>query len=207
MPSLALKDLVASDHTALLIQEVQNSVVGAGSALPALAQAANEVGIFENLRSLAIAARASGIPVIHATAENLPGGFGSNHNARLFAGARKAGAHNAAGSEAVEPVTAIGAADGDIVYPRYHGLSPLTGAQLDSLLRNAGVTTLVVTGVSLNIAIPNVVFDAVNRSYQVVVVTDAVAGVPVEYGKAVVANTLSLLATLVTTQDLIDTWA
>jgi len=206
MPSIALRDLVAPGHTALLIQEVQNSVVGADSALPALAQAAKEVGVFDNLRPLAVAARALGVPVIHATAENLPGGFGSNHNARLFAGARKAGADNAAGSEAVQPVAAVGVAEGDIVYPRYHGLSPLTGAQLDSLLRNAGITTLVVTGVSLNIAIPNVVFDAVNRSYQVVVVTDAVAGVPVEYGRAVVANTLYLLATLVTTKELLDTW-
>jgi nicotinamidase-related amidase len=46
----------------------------------------------------------------------------------------------------------------------------------------------------------------VNRSYQVVVVTDAVAGFPVEYGQAVLEHSLSLLATLVTTDDLIAVW-
>jgi nicotinamidase-related amidase len=60
--------------------------------------------------------------------------------------------------------------------------------------------------VSLNIAIPNVVFDAVNRGYQVVVVTDAVAGVPVDYGRAVIENTLALLATLVSTEELLAAW-
>jgi nicotinamidase-related amidase len=94
-----------------------------------------------------------------------------------------------------------------VVLPRYHGLSPMTGSSLDSLLRNNGVTTVVVVGVSLNVAIPNLVFDAVNRSYQVVVVSDAVAGVPVEYGQQVVAHTLSLIATLATVDEVVEAWA
>ena len=59
---------------------------GDESALPALAEAAREVGVIANALRLAPAARAAGVPVIHATAENLPGGFGVNRNARLFAG-------------------------------------------------------------------------------------------------------------------------
>jgi len=96
--------------------------------------------------------------------------------------------------------------DGDLVLPRYHGLSPMTGGPLDSLLRNAGVSTIVVAGVSLNIAIQNLVFDAVNRSYQVVVVTDAVAGIPLEYGADVLQHTLALVATLATTDDIVAAW-
>ena len=53
-------------------------------------------------------------------------------------------------------------------------------------------------GVSLNIAIPNFVMDAVNAAYRVVVPKDAVAGIPTEYGAAIIANTLSLLATITT---------
>jgi nicotinamidase-related amidase len=98
-------------------------------------------------------------------------------------------------------------AEGDLVLPRYHGLSPMTGTHLDPLLRNEGISTVVVTGVSLNVAIPNLVFDAVNRSYQVVVVTDAVAGIPVEYGRQVVEYALRPLATLATTDDLLGIWA
>jgi nicotinamidase-related amidase len=50
------------------------------------------------------------------------------------------------------------------------------------------------------------VFEAVARSYQVVLPTDAVAGVPVAYGEAVVANSLGLVATLTTTAELVATW-
>jgi hypothetical protein len=35
---------------------------------------------------------------------------------------------------------------------------------------------------------------------------DAVAGIPTDYANAVIDNTLSLLATLTTTDDLIGTW-
>jgi len=54
------------------------------------------------------------------------------------------------------------------------------GTDLDVVLRNLGVSTIVVVGVSLNIAIPNVVMDAVNAAYRVVVPRDAVAGIPTE---------------------------
>jgi len=207
MPTVALEELVAPDHTVVVLQEVQNGVVGPTSALPALAESARAAGMFEHLRTLTATARAVGVPVIHTTAETLPNGFGANNNARLFAGARRAGAANTPNSDSVAPLAEIDPADSDIVLPRYHGLSPMTGGQLDSLLRNSGITTMVVTGVSLNVAIPNMVFDAVNRSYQVVVVTDAVAGVPPEYGRAVLDNTLRLVATLVTTAELVAAWS
>jgi nicotinamidase-related amidase len=46
---------------------------------------------------------------------------------------------------------------------------------------------------------------ALNAEYRVVVPRDAVAGIPSDYADAVIANTLSLLATLTTTDALIDT--
>jgi nicotinamidase-related amidase len=205
MAQPGLRELTRPGATALVVQEVQNGVIGPEAALRELADAAAEVGVIPNTARLAAAARAAGITVIHATAENLPGGFGANRNARLFAAARKLGAANAAGTSSVHPVDEVYAA-GDLIVPRYHGLSPMAGTQLDSLLRNAGVTTVVVAGVSLNVAIPNLVFDAVNRSYQVVVAADAVAGTPAEYGRQVIDNCLRLLATVVSTDDLVEAW-
>ena len=58
------------------------------------------------------------------------------------------------------------------------------GTDLDAILRNLGVTTIVAVGVSLNVAIPNLVMDAVNAGYRVVLPRDAVAGIPAEYGDA-----------------------
>jgi nicotinamidase-related amidase len=206
MPERVLRELLLPPHrTALVFQEVQNGVVGADSAFPELAAAASATGVVANCTRLGAAARAAGVPVIHATAQNLPGGFGVNRNARLFDVARRVGAENAPGTASVRPVDGLHAG-GDLVLPRYHGLSPLTGGPLDSLLRNGGIGTIVVAGVSLNVAIPNLVFDAVNRSYRVVVARDAVAGVPEEYGSMVIEHTLRLIATLAGTDELIAAW-
>jgi biuret amidohydrolase len=48
--------------------------------------------------------------------------------------------------------------------------------------------------------------DAVNLGYQVVVPRDAVAGVPSSYADAVLDNTVSLLAEVVTTADVLAAW-
>ncbi|MBV8986444.1 MAG: isochorismatase family protein, partial [Acidimicrobiia bacterium] len=82
----------------------------------------------------------------------------------------------------------------------------MAGTELDPVLRNMGVSTIVAVGVSVNIAIQNLAFDAVNHGYQVVIPRDAVAGVPDEYAQAVLDNTLSLVATLTTAAALVRTW-
>jgi biuret amidohydrolase len=82
----------------------------------------------------------------------------------------------------------------------------MAGTDLDPLLRNLGVATLVVVGVSVNVAVTNLVMDAVNLGYRVVLPRDAVAGVPADYADAVIDNTLSLLATVTTTADVVATW-
>ena len=89
------------------------------------------------------------------------------------------------GTDAVQVPDLIGVDPSDIVLPRHHGLGPMTGTQLDSMLRNLGVTTIVGVGVSVNIGMTNFAFDAVNRGYQFVMPTDAIAGVPADYAAAV----------------------
>lgn len=201
-----LAELVTPDRCALILQEVQIGLVGRPGVLGGLSEAAREVGLIANLEKLTAAARGGGVVVIHCTAETLVGGFGSNRNARLFALARRAGVLDDADGRTVGPVPSL-LEPGDIVLPRHHGLSPLTGSQLDSLLRNEGLTTIVATGLSLNVAIPNLVFDAVNRAYQAVVPVDAVAGVPPAYGREVIEHTLRPLATLTTVDELVSLWS
>jgi nicotinamidase-related amidase len=182
-------------------------VVGEPSALPALAAAAAEVDLVAHCAALARAARAAGIPVIHCTAETRDDGLGGNKNARLFMGVKKSPVPLSPGSAAVQRPDEIGVEPTDLVLARYHGLGPMTGTQLDSVLRNQGVTTIVGVGVSVNIGMTNFAFDAVNHGYQFVMPRDAVAGVPPEYAEAVIANTLSLVATLTTTADILAAWS
>ena len=199
-----LARLVDPAHTALVTQEVQRGVVGDLSQLPALAAAAKAA--IPNVARLVEAARAAGVPVIHCTAERREDGRGANSNARIFQYMGRAEVKLLPGSPAAAIVPEIRVDPADIVLPRLHGLSPFHGTELDFVLRNLGATTLVGVGVSVNVAIQNLAFDAVNSSYQVVIPRDAVAGFPEEYVEAVFANTLSAVATCPTTAELIEAW-
>jgi nicotinamidase-related amidase len=203
--AVPLVQLVAPEHTALLTQECQVGVIGGASPLPELAKAAQQV--LPNVARLVEAARAAGARVIHCTAERRADGLGANANARLFAYMAKSPVPLAPGSAAAALVPEIRVAESDLVLRRLHGLSPFSGTELDPILRNLGVRTVVGVGVSVNVAIQNLAFDAVNTGYQVVIPRDAVAGFPREYVEAVFAHTLGAVATLVTTADLLTAWS
>jgi nicotinamidase-related amidase len=200
-----LADLLRPSHTVLVTQECQRGVIGNLSVLPALAEAAKE--LIPNVARLAAAARTAGVRVVHCTVLQRADSFGRNQNARLFQLARKGPVRMLPGSEAAEIVPEIAVEPADVVVPRFHGLSPFQGTELDALLRNEGVRTLVVTGVSVNVAITSLTFEAVNAGYQVVIPRDAVAGVPAEYVDAVFAHTLRVVATVVTTAEVVGAWA
>ncbi|MCT9005711.1 cysteine hydrolase [Streptomyces sp. NPDC054766] len=204
MPSFEqLSELLDPAGTVLLTVECQQGVVGQDSALPELAKEARSSGALAHVARLVDAAHESGVQVIHAVAERRPDGRGANRNARLFRAAERLPVQQLTGTTAVRIAPPIEVAEEDFVVRRLHGLSPIAGTDVDPLLRNLGCRTLVVTGVSANIAIPNAVFDAVNRGYTVVVPADAVAGVPSEYTPAMVRNTLALVATITTTDDVL----
>ncbi|MGW6782321.1 cysteine hydrolase [Streptomyces sp. NPDC054987] len=193
--------------TALLTVECQNGVVGEESALPELAKEARDSGMLGRVAALVEAARGAGVQVLHAVAERRPDGLGANSNARLFRAAGRLPVRQLTGSRAVEVAAPVTVSDRDLVVRRLHGLSPMAGTDLDALLRNLGIRTLVVTGVSSNIAIPNTVFDAVNFGYQVVVPADAIAGVPASCTAEVIRNSLALVAAVTTTEALLEAWA
>jgi nicotinamidase-related amidase len=190
---------------ALVTSECQNGVIGAQSVLPELAAAARDT-VITNGALLCAAARAAGAPVIHGVAGRRPDDRGSNRNARLFGAMLKSPVRLDLGTPAADVVPEYDVQRSDLVLSRIHGLNPMSGTDLDPILRNLGVSTLVVIGVSVNIAVTNLVMDAVNHGYQVVLPRDAVAGVPADYTAAVIDNTLSLLATVTTTDDIIRAW-
>jgi nicotinamidase-related amidase len=201
-----LAALVVPAHTAIVTSEVQNGVVGGRSVLPQLAEAA-QAGMVPALRKLLPVARAAGVQVVHCTAYRRADGKGANVNARMFKGVQKAPVQLLPGSAEVEVLADVGPDPDDLVLTRTHGLDPMTGTDLDPVLRNLGVRTVVVTGVSVNVAITNLVMDCVNRGYDVVLPRDAVCGIPADYADAVIDNTLALLAAITTTDDLIGIWS
>jgi nicotinamidase-related amidase len=201
----ALTDVAAPGHTAIVTQECQGAVMGPNAGLALLAEEARRAAL-PNIVRLLPAARKAGVRVVHCLVQRRPDGLGSNHNAKLFARGG-AGVDITPGTAGAALLPELGPEPTDLTLARWHGVGPMGGTDLDAVLRNLGVSTIVVVGVSLNIAIPNLVMDAVNAAYRVVVPRDAVAGLPTEYGEAVIANTLSLLASITTTDELLDSWA
>lgn len=200
-----LTQLVDPAHTAIVTQECQGAVIGANPALPQLAEIAHRVAV-PNIARLVRAARSAGVPVVHCLAMRRADGQGSNHNARLFVGMLKTGVPLLPGTEAVEVIPEIGVEPTDVVLSRLHGLGPMGGTDLDPVLRNLGITTIVGVGVSVNVAMLNFAMDAVNAGYQFVMPRDAVAGIPEAYAESVLDNTISLLATLPTTDEVLSAW-
>lgn len=201
-----LAEMVAPGHTAMLTMEMQRGIIGDLAVIPDLAAEVANQSVIANAARLGDAARGAGVRVVHCTAEFRADRAGSIANAPMLAVMMRSPGHLEVGSPAAEVVGELGPHPSDIVSSRRHGISPFTGTDLDAILRNLGVRTVVATGVSLNLGIPGLAIEAVNLGYRVAVVTDAVAGVPRDYGRAVMDNTLALLATRVTVDDLIAVW-
>ncbi len=203
--ALDLVQLLHPSHTALVTSEIQRGVIGDYSALPELAKEARAV--IPNIARLVAGARQAGARVIHCIAERRADGAGANTNTRLFQYMAKAEPKLLPGSPQSEIVPEVRVEASDLVLSRLHGLSPFQGTELDFLLRNMGVTTLIGVGVSLNVALMNFTFDAVNASYQVVLPADAVAGTPREYGEQVLEHTLRNVCTVVRSDDILRAWS
>jgi biuret amidohydrolase len=201
-----LASLVTPWRAAVVTSEIQNGLLGDPSVFPQLAEAARDTMVPAAAR-LVKAARAAGVQVVHCTFSHRPDRKATNTNARLFTGARESGVRLDRGSAAAAVIPEVGAEPDDLVLTRTHGLGPMAGTDLDPILRNLDLHTIIVVGVSVNVAVTNLVMDAVNHGYDVVLPRDAVCGVPSDYAAAMIDNTLSLLATLTTVDDLVECWS
>ena len=156
---MTLRELVDPAHTAIVTQELQGAVVGPDAGLRALADEARREAL-PNIARLLPAARSAGVPVVHCLVQRRADGLGSNHNAKLFA----IGASGVAiepGSQGATLLPEFGPEPTDLVLHRWHGLGPMGGTDLDAVLRNMGVRTIVAVGVSLDVEVAGLVLVAV----------------------------------------------
>lgn len=158
------------------------------------------------------AARANGIRVVHATAEERSDGAGQAINCKIFAISAKRRAESGRGpTDAGEPgaalVDELDVQPSDVKVPRMHGMTPFTGTELDAVIRNLGARTIVLIGVSVNLGIMGAALSALDLGYQVVIPRDGVVGLPKAYADAVIENSLSMIATITTADDLLACWA
>jgi nicotinamidase-related amidase len=201
-----LQSLLEPARAALVLMECQEGVIGGGGKLGALAEAVARHGTVAALGRVLAAARRRRVPVFHCTMSRRPDGGGAAANCLLLAATARRGPGLVPGSPQQAIVAPLAPAEGEWVVTRFHGLTPFHGTELDQLMRNQGVRTIVAAGVSVNVGILGLALEAVNAGYQVVIPRDAVAGTPDEYVDAVFEHTLRLLATVTTSKELEEVW-
>jgi nicotinamidase-related amidase len=193
-------------RAAVLTMEMQRGVVGDMSTIPDLADAVASEGIIKNTAKVLDVARSVGVPVVHCLAGFRGDRAGTPLNAPLIKAMLRDPNHLLIGTPATEVVPELWSEPSDLTSIRMHGVSPFGGTDLDGLLRNMEVHTLVVTGVSVNLGIVGLAIEAVNLGYEVVIARDAVTGVGSEYVEDVIANTLRLIARIASVDDVISAW-
>ena len=188
------------------MMECQEGIIGGGGKLGALADAVARHRTVEHIAQVLRAARVARVPAFHCTMSRRPDGGGAVANCLLLAASAKRGIGLSPGSPQQAVVTPLAPVDGDYVLTRFHGVTPFHGTELDPILRNLGVRTVVATGVSVNLGILGLTIEAVNAGYQVVIPRDAVAGTPDEYVEQVFEHTLRLLATVTGVEQVCEAW-
>lgn len=191
--------------TALLIIECQNGVVGADSVLPDLAAVVRPA--LPTIGRLARGARDAGVQVVHLTFSPVAGNRSCNRKPLLFKGILRNMDDWGPGHPATQVVDEVGVGPDDLVLPRATGLSPTYGTDTFKLLRNLGITAVVVAGVSTNIAIPAVLTEAVDEGFDVLVARDAALGSPAAYADQMMQHTIGMIAQLTTVDELVSEWA
>jgi nicotinamidase-related amidase len=161
---------------ALVISECQLGILDpAASVTPALAAQAAERGIVPRIAKLARAFRAAGLPVVHCHIAHRHDLAGIKPNSLLGALAIKNRTLIAGTPDALPPPE-LAPQPGDHVSSRETGITAFYGTDLDATLRLRSVETIVLTGVSTDVAIPGFALEAVNRGYYVRIPADCVAG-------------------------------
>ncbi len=194
-------------HTAVLTMELQRGVCGDLTPVPYLTNAVTAAGVDTQAARLVQAARTNHLTVVHCTFSIRPDGAGARLDLPVMAAAVQHPTLLRTGDPSTQLLPGLGPEPGDLVSERHHGLTPFTGTPLATQLRDRGITTIVACGVSLNIGIPGLVIEAVNEGFEVIVATDAVVGIPTSFGDEVLRNALAYIATLTTTDVLVDEWA
>lgn len=188
---------------ALLINEGQRGVIDPEvSFLPAIAAQVKERGMIERIAALATAFRSHGLPVFHTPVVHRPDYRDVKANSRLSAMTLKQrtlteGTVEASYAKTLEPQ------DGDFEIKRTSGFIAMCATQVDAMLRRMDVSTIVLVGVSTNVAIPGNAIVAAELGYHVVVPEDCIAGSDPEAHKAIIENQLRMIARMVTSADLI----
>ena len=189
---------------ALLIEDLQNDVITEGGAFAESGSPAHatEQNVVANVKRLAEACRAKGVPVIHVWYIVEEGAPGLRLNAPLFRGVKDSGAlvrgtWGAAPAEGLEP------ADGDHVVEKMR-MSAWQGTRLDNLLWGLDRDTIIITGAWTNMSIEHTARTGADKGYEIVVPENGCSTMSAEWHDASINFALQNVSKVVKVEDVIS---
>ena len=189
-------------RTALIIQDLQNDVIGEGGAFAdsgAPAHAASQ-NVVENVKSVAAAARAAGVPVIHVHYIVEAGAPGLKQNAPLFQGVKEANAL-VRGTWGAAPVDGLEPQEGDHVVEKMR-MNGFYETRLNILLNGLGADQLIITGAWTNMSIEHTARHGADAGYEVVVASDGTSTTGDEWQNAALNYAMTNVAKVATCAEI-----
>jgi gluconolactonase len=190
--------------TALIIQDLQNDVIIEGGAFAESGspEHAKQQNVVENVKNLAAAVRAAGIPVLHVHYIVEDGAPGLKLNAPLFQGVKDTGAlvrdtWGAAPAEGLEPQ------DGDFIVQKMR-MSAWQGTRLENLLRGFGTETIVITGAWTNMSIEHTARTGADKGYTIFVPEDGCSTMNADWHNASINFALQNVSTVTTCAEVVE---
>ncbi|GAB1646115.1 cysteine hydrolase family protein [Krasilnikovia sp. MM14-A1259] len=168
-------------RTALVLIEFQNEFTSDGGALHgAVAAVMDKTGMLPKTVALVEAARAAGVTVMHAPITFAPGyGELSRHPYGILKGVVDGNAF-VKGTWGAAIVDALAPAEGDILIEGKRGLDTFASTNLDFILRNRGIETVILGGFLTNCCVESTMRSAYENGYRVITLTDCTAATSAE---------------------------
>jgi len=203
-----MADLVVDvDCAALCIVEMQNDMVHESNIEKrgirgVLAAQVKKRDVIPKLQAVIGAARARGVPILYINFCLKPGFPRPN---TLLHRRSQREPTLVEGTWGVQVHEALASRPEDFVFERTVGIDGSYGTQLYPVLRQLRRTTMLMAGVSTNLAVEGIVRASVNRGFDMVVIEDCCASYPDEWHRFSIDNIMPLIATVTTAKALVRT--
>jgi gluconolactonase len=189
---------VDPERAVLIIQDMQNDVMMAGGAWAETGapEHAKEQNVVENVKRLAEACRAAGIPVIHVQYIVEDGAPGLKLNAGLFQGVKETGGL-VRGSWGAAPAEGLEPQEGDFVVEKMR-MNAWEGTRFEHLMKGLGRDTIIVTGAWTNMSVEHTARTGADKGYYMIVPEDGCSTMNAEWHNASINFALQNVSTVTT---------
>lgn len=196
-----LKEVVAPEHTALVVWDVQNALVN---------NIFNKEEFLTNLKAVIDTARENEISIIYTKITPLPPDYNSSWSVYMMM--KRHGVDDPAklpqfmkpGTTDADIASDVAPSEEDVII-RKHTASVFIGTHVEYMLRNKGIDTIVFTGIATELGVASSARDASNRGFYPVVVKDCVSSMDKEMHEASL-KVLSRLCIVVPCAEIINEW-